>query len=115
MVGLDEEDIQLILKHCNPNVVTHELSSTIYTIKDVSEGVYILGDHERTLQIEYDDISMKSKLILTRFDGTFGTLRFTEKTFFNSSLVLNHLGIMSLLMLFMQIAQLYILVIKFFI
>ena len=30
-----------------------------------------MGDHEGTLQIEYDDISMKTNLILTRFGGTF--------------------------------------------
>ena len=41
-----------------------------------------MGDHEGTLQIEFDDISVKTKLILTRFGGTFGTLRFIEKSFF---------------------------------
>ena len=43
-----------------------------------------MGDHEGTLQIEYDDKSMKTKLTLKRFRGTFGTLRFKEKSFFNS-------------------------------
>ena len=36
-----------------------------------------MGDHEGTLQIEYD-FSMKIKLVLTRFGSTFGTLRFDE-------------------------------------
>ena len=39
-----------------------------------------MGDHERTLQIEYD-ITMKTKLILKRFGGTFGMLRFDDKSF----------------------------------
>ena len=45
-----------------------------------------MGDHEKTLQIEFDDISMKTKLILTRFGSTFGTLRFDEKAFLNTLL-----------------------------
>ena len=81
VVGLDEEDIQLILKQYNSNFVTYELSAGNYTIKDISEVVYTMGDHEGTLKIEYDDISMKTKLILTRFGGTFGTLRFDQKSF----------------------------------
>ena len=37
-----------------------------------------MGNHEGTLQIEYDDISMKSRLILTRFGVTLGPLRIDE-------------------------------------
>ena len=37
-----------------------------------------MGDHERTPQIEYDVDTMKTKLIITRLDSTFGTLRFDE-------------------------------------
>ena len=44
-----------------------------------------MGDHEKTLQIEYD-FSMKTKIILTRFGSTFGTLWFDEKSFFNTLL-----------------------------
>ena len=40
-----------------------------------------MGDHEATLQIEYDDISMKTKVILTPFGSTFGKLRFDENIF----------------------------------
>ena len=43
-----------------------------------------MGDLERTLQIKYDDISMKIKPILTCVGGIFGTLRFIEKSFFNT-------------------------------
>ena len=38
-----------------------------------------MGDHEGTLKNENNDISMKTKLILTRSSGTFGTLGFVEK------------------------------------
>ena len=83
LVGLDEEDIQLFLKQSNSNSVTYELSPGIYSMNDISEGVYKMGDHEGPLQIEYDDISMRAKLILTRFGSVFGTLRFNEKSFFD--------------------------------
>ena len=73
VVGLDEDNIQLILKQCISDFVVYELSPGTYTIKDISEAVYTMGDHEGTFQIEYD-ISMKTKASLKRFVGTFGTL-----------------------------------------
>ena len=45
-----------------------------------------MGDHGGIIQIEYDDISMKTKLILTRFGLTLGTLRVDEKSSFNTLL-----------------------------
>ena len=48
--------------------------------------MYTMGDHDETLQLENDDINMKTKLIFTRFGGTFGTLRFDEKSFLNTLL-----------------------------
>ena len=86
VVGLDEDDIQLILKQYIANCVTYELDPGIYTIEDIQEAVHPLGDHEGTLQIEYDDLNKKTKLILTRFGSTFGTLRFDEKPFLNTLL-----------------------------
>ena len=86
IIGLDEDDIQLILKQYNANFVTYELYAGIYSIKDIQEVVCHIGDHEGTLQIEYDDISVKTKLTLTRFGSIFGTLRFDEKSFFNKLL-----------------------------
>ena len=83
VVGLNEDDIQLILKQNNEKFITDELSPGIYTIEDISKVNYTMRDHERTLQIEYDDETMKTKLIITRFGSTFGTLRFDEKSFFN--------------------------------
>ena len=61
--------------------VTFEIVPGIYSIKDILEAVYTTGDHERTLKIEYDDISMETKLVLKRFGGTFGTLGLYEKIF----------------------------------
>ena len=85
-VGLEEDDIQLILKQYNEKFVTYELDPGNYTIEDIQKAVYFLGDHEGTLQIEYDDSNKKVKLILTRFGSTFETLRFDEKSFFHTLL-----------------------------
>ena len=82
VVGLDEDDIRLILKQHNANFVTYELHPCNYTIEDLHEAVYPLGDHEGNLQSENDDLNKKTKPILTRFGSTFGTLRFDEKSFF---------------------------------
>ena len=82
VVGLDEDDIGLTLKQYNSIFVTYKLEPAIYTIEDLQKAVYPLGDHEGTLQIEYDDLNKKTKPILTRFGWTFGTLRFDEKSFF---------------------------------
>ena len=86
VVGLDEGDIQLILKQYKLNFVTYELLPRIYRVKEISEAVYTMGDHEGTLPIEYDDISIKAKFILTRSGETFGTLRFDAKRFFKTLL-----------------------------
>ena len=43
-----------------------------------------MGDHQVTIQLENDHISMKTKLISKRSGGTFGTLRFDKKSFFNT-------------------------------
>ena len=71
-----------------------------------------MGDHEETLKIEYDDISTKTKPILTRFGSTFGKLRFDEKPFFKILLGFTPFGNKNLVMLFMLILRVYILMIK---
>ena len=81
IVGSDEEDIRLVLKQYKSNFVTYELSSSVYTIKDVSEVVCSVGDHDGTLKIEYDDITKRTKPILNPFGGAFGKLRFDERSF----------------------------------
>ena len=84
VVGLDEDDIQFIPIQNISNFVTYELSPSIYSIRDILKACYTMGDHEGTLQIKYDDFSMKTNHILTRCGSTFGTLGLEEKTFFNT-------------------------------
>ena len=47
--GLNEDDIQLILKQYNASFVTHQLDSGNYTIGDLQEAVYPLCDQEGSL------------------------------------------------------------------
>ena len=86
IVGLEGDDIQLILKQYNEKFITYELDLGNYMIEDIQKAVSPLGDHEGTLQIEYDDLNKKVKLILSRFGETFGTLRFDKKSFFHTIL-----------------------------
>ena len=91
VVGLEEEDIQLILKQYNSHFITYELTPGIYTIQDISDVIHTFSGHSEIIQIEYDDISMKTKIILkfknddkTKFG--LGTLRFDERSFFHTLL-----------------------------
>ena len=86
VTGLDEDDIRLTWKQYNEKFVTYKLGPGNYTIEDLQEAVCKFGDHEGTLQIEYDDLNKKTKLILTRLGSTFGTLSFDEKYFFHTFL-----------------------------
>ena len=91
VVGLDEEDIQLILKEYNSHFITYELTPGIYTIQDISDAIQTFSGHKETIQLEYDDISMKTKIILkfkNNEKGLFalGTLRFDERSFFHTLL-----------------------------
>ena len=52
----------MILKDNKSTFARNELSPAIYSIKDFSEIVYIMGDHEGTLKIENDIFTMKTKL-----------------------------------------------------
>ena len=79
-VGLEDDNIQLILKQYNEKFGTYKLDPGNYNIEDIQKAVYSLGDHENTLQIEYDDLNKKVKL------KTFETLRFDEKSFFHTLL-----------------------------
>ena len=75
VVDSNEGDIQLMLKQYNSNFVTYELQLGIYSVEDVSEAVNTRSDHEGTLQIEYEDVTMETKLILTRFGSTFWNVK----------------------------------------
>ena len=90
VIGLDEEDIQLILKQYNSHFVTYELTPGIYTIQDISDTIHTFGGHSEIIEIEYDDITMKTKIILKCKRGeekfALGTLRFDERSFFHTLL-----------------------------
>ena len=90
VVGLDEKDIQLILKQYNSHFATYELTPGSYTIQDISDAVHTFSGHSEIIQIEYDDISMKTKIILKFVNDevgfALGTLRFDERSFFHTFL-----------------------------
>ena len=75
LVGLEEDDIQLVFNQYNSFFLTYEIPAAVYSIEEISEALYTMADRG-TLQIEYDDISMKTKLILSLFV----MIRFNEKT-----------------------------------
>ena len=64
VVGLDEEDIQLISKQYKSHFITYELTPGIYTIQDISDIFHTFSGHTEILRIEYDDITMKTKINL---------------------------------------------------
>ena len=76
VVGLEEDNIQLILKQYNKKFITYELEPGNYNIKDLQEAVY----HKGTIQTEYDELNKKVNLILTNL------MRFDEKSFFHTIL-----------------------------
>ena len=89
-VGLDEEDIQLILKEYNLHFITYELTPGIYTIQDISDDVHTFSGHIDITEIEYNDINMKTQIILKykdlRENFGLGNLRFDKKSFFHTLL-----------------------------
>ena len=64
VIGLDEDNIRLILKQYNEKITTHELSPDIYSIEDISKAVYTMDDHEGTLQIKYDGETKKKQNLI---------------------------------------------------
>ena len=90
VVGLDEEDIQLILKEYNSHFITYELTPGIYTIQDISDAIHTFSGHSEIIKIEYDDLNKKTKIILdfknNRNAFGLGTLRFDERSFFQTLL-----------------------------
>ena len=63
-VGLVEEDIQLIFEEYSSYFFTYELTPGIYTIQDISDAIQTFSGHEETIQLEYDDISMRTTIVL---------------------------------------------------
>ena len=87
VIGLDEKGIHLILKEYNSHFITYELTPGSYTIQDISEAIRTFSGHQETIQLEYDDISMRTTIVLnfknekTKF--ALGTLRFDKQSFFS--------------------------------
>ena len=90
VVGLDEEDIQLILKEYNSHFITYELTPGIYTIQDISDAIQTFSGHQEIIQLEYDDISMRTTIVLKlkneEVKSALGTLRFDKQSFFHTLL-----------------------------
>ena len=90
VVGLDEEDIQLILKEYNSHFVTYELTPGIYTTQNISDAIQTFSGHEESIQLEYDDISMRTTIVLKfkneKAKFNLGTLRFDKQSFFHTLL-----------------------------
>ena len=79
IVGLNGDDIQLILKQYTSHFITNGILLGSYSTKDISEIVYTEGDRPGAIQLEYDDISMKTDFVSRQFSGIFtliGMLRF---------------------------------------
>ena len=96
-IDLVEHDIILVLDEYNPNFNTYELTPGIYTFNDVSEALYNIIQSEypgpaNVIDIEYDDITMKTKLGV-RYGII--AIRFDEKSFLVVFLVLFQVGIIN--------------------
>ena len=90
VVGLDEEDIWLILKEYNSHFITYELTPGNYTIQDISNAIQTFSGHQEVIQLEYDDINMRTTIVL-KFKNeenkfALGTLRFDKQSFFHTLL-----------------------------
>ena len=83
-VDLIEDDIKLVLDEYNSSFITNEISPSIYTFKDIFEALFNIlqseyPDPSNVVDIEYDDITMKTKLVIR--SGIIAT-RFDEKSYF---------------------------------
>ena len=78
-IDLVEDDSKLVLDKYNSSFITYELQPVIYTFKDISEVLlnFLQSEYKgviNKIDIEYDDIAMKTKLnvrlgiITVRFD-----------------------------------------------
>ena len=86
-----KEIFSYFYKQYNSHFITYELTPEIYTYQDFSNTIHTFSGHSEILQIEYDDITMKTKIILkfkNNGKGVFGlgTVRFDERYFFHTLL-----------------------------
>ena len=87
-VDLVEDDIKLVLDEYNSSFITCELDPGIYTFKDISEALVNILQSDcpgdcNVIDIEYDDIKMKTKLVV---QSGIIAIRFDEKSFFSTIL-----------------------------
>ena len=90
VIGLDEEDIRLILKEYISHFITYELTPGNYTIQDISDAIQSFSGRQEAIQSEYDDISMRTTIVL-KFKNektifALGTLRIDKQSFFHTFL-----------------------------
>ena len=82
--------MQLISIQFNSHFITYDLTPGIYTIQDISDVFHTFSGHTEILRIEYDDITMKTKINIKYISGQkmfpSGTLRFDERSFFRTLL-----------------------------
>ena len=90
VIGLDEADIQLILKEYNSHFITYQLTPGIYTMQDISDAIKTFSGHEVTIELVYDDITKRATIVLKFKDEkekfALGTLRFDKQSFFHTLL-----------------------------
>ena len=91
-IDLVEDDIRLVLHKYNSSFLTYELDPGLYTLKDLSEALFKILQHEypssnSEILIEYNDITLKTQLFVE--SGTIA-IRFDGKSFFNTVLGFNH-------------------------
>ena len=90
VIGLDEEDIQLILKEYNSHFITYHLTPGIYTMQDISDAIKTFSGHEVTIELAYEDITKRARIVLKFKDEkkmfALGTLRFDKQSFFHTLL-----------------------------
>ena len=92
-----QDDIKMVLDEYNSSFVTYELDPGIYTFKDISEALFKILQSEypgpsNVINIEFDDITRKTKMVVR--DGIIA-VRFDEKSFFSTTLVLLQVGIIN--------------------
>ena len=66
---LVEDDIRFVLDESNSSFINYELEPGIYTIEDLSNTLHNIlqpenDEYSNTIDFEYDDISMKTKMIV---------------------------------------------------
>ena len=84
-VDLVEDDISLVLDEYNSSFITYEIPPGIYSFKDLSEVLprdlrIDNNDASHSITIEYDDITMKTKLVA---NTKIIAISFHEKSFFS--------------------------------